>query len=141
MVLQWGISCVPCSCAPTPQVTFIQGNYVQNISIHMATYVVLRDVSNPLQKIPQTLGHVHLQHTRNDGIYIPHFIQGLHLGDIGTYSETSYLTKVLMSAGRMRGLSMLKIMLLKMLEAQKISSRSSLITSMMTVFQTLHTEG
>src|SRR5260370_6639179 len=112
MVLRWGTRCVPCSCAPTPQVTFIQGNYVQNISFHMTTYVVLRDVSNPLQKIPQTLGHVHLQHTRNNGIYIPHFVQGLH---IGTYSGTSYLTKVLMSAGRMpHGLSMLKIVLLKM---------------------------
>ena len=81
MALQWDISYVLCGCAQTPLATSVPENYVLNISYHMVIYVG-RDVSSPLQMSHQTLGHVHLQHTRNDGIYIPHFIQGLHLGDI-----------------------------------------------------------
>src|SRR5260221_4915764 len=83
MALQWDISYVLCGCAQTPLATPVPENYVLNISYHMVIYVG-RDVSSPLQMSHQTLGHVHLQHTKHDGIYIPLSIQGLHLGDTGT---------------------------------------------------------
>ncbi len=126
-----------CSCAQTPLVTSIPENYVLNISYHMVIYVGLRDVSSPLQMSHQTLGHVHLQHTKHDGIYIPLSVQGLHLGDTGTSSGTSCLTEVFISAGRMpHGLLMLIRMLLKMLEAQKILSRLflTITTTMFLIF-------
>ncbi len=137
MALRWDISYVLCSCAQTPLATSVPENYVLNISYHMVIYVGSRDVSSPLQMSHQTLGHVHLQHTKHDGIYIPLSIQGLHLGDTGTSSGTSCLTEVFISAGRMpHGLLMLIRMLLKMLEAQKILSRLflTITTTMFLIF-------
>ena len=137
MALQWDISYVLCGCAQTPLATSVPENYVLNISYHMVIYVGSRDVSSPLQMSHQTLGHVHLQHTKHDGIYIPLSVQGLHLGDTGASLGTSCLTKVFISAGRMpHGLLMLIRMLLKMLEAQKILSRLflTITTTMFLIF-------
>src|SRR5258708_13232698 len=92
MALRWDISYVLCGCAQTPLVTSIPENYVLNISFHMVIYVGLRDVSSPLQMSHQTLGHVHLQHTKHDGIYIPLSDHGLHLGNTGTSPSTTCLT-------------------------------------------------
>src|SRR5260370_37741545 len=100
MALRWDISYVLCGCAQTPLVTSIPENYVLNISFHMVIYVGSRDVSSPLQMSHQTLGHVHLQHHKHNGIYIPLSIQGLHLGDTGTSSGTSCLTDDIISAVR-----------------------------------------
>src|SRR5258708_16484643 len=99
MALQWDISYVLCGCAQTPLATSVPENYVLNISYHMVIYVG-RDVSSPLQMSHQTLRHVHLQHTKHDGIYIPLSIPGLHLGDTGASSVTICLTTVFIPQAR-----------------------------------------